>query len=64
VDYDSVDDSRVDVNESVPQAIGRGDFDVSAGTTPPGHTRIVLEVVKGCYEVYISSIAFTLRPHW
>jgi hypothetical protein len=50
VTADGVDDSWVNVDESVPQDIGRGASDVSAGTTTLEHTRIVLEVMKGYYK--------------
>jgi hypothetical protein len=64
VDSNGVNDSWVDVSGIVLQDIGRGASDVSAGTTPPRRMRIVLEVMKGCFDVYISSVAFALRRHW
>jgi hypothetical protein len=50
VDSNDVDDSWVDVDESVPRDIGRGASDVSSGTQDPEHTRVVLETMKDCYK--------------
>ncbi|KAG9857990.1 hypothetical protein KCU98_g983, partial [Aureobasidium melanogenum] len=44
------DDAWVDVDKGVPSDIGRGASDVSNGTSSPGHTRIVLEVIKEYYK--------------
>lgn len=50
VDAGGPDDAWVDVDKSVPDDIGRGASDVSKGTSTPGQTRIVLQVIKDYYK--------------
>ncbi|KAG9558638.1 hypothetical protein KCU71_g8670, partial [Aureobasidium melanogenum] len=60
VEADGPDDAWVDVDKGVPTDIGRGTSDVSNGTSSPGHTKIVLQVVKEYYKKE-SSWAFNWR---
>ena len=50
VDAGGPDDDWVDVDKGVPNDIGRGASDVSKGTSTPGQTRIVLQVIKEYYD--------------
>jgi hypothetical protein len=50
VDSHGVDDSWVDVEETVPHDIGRGASDVPTGTQDSEHTRVVIETIMDCYK--------------
>lgn len=50
VDASGPDDAWVDVDKGVPSDIGRGASDVPNGTSTPGQTRIVLQVIKDYYK--------------